>query len=197
MIDILPHNKSESLNVFEPLLPLAALPSLFLCVMVTRRSIEAFGLVLFFFIIVAHLNCVPVLSADMVSLPTSVSFYRNKCIVNVCNKISPHTSNSVKRMQQYHSLYRKQYSHPKIYAFTPAYTHNHQHMHSYNPLPRLSKPCVPKSTLLFSTYTPDDNSLDRTTDMKRLITQQIPVDATIYDILHTSIHLLENQSIPE
>jgi len=58
--------------------------------------------------------------------------------------------------------------------------------------------CVLKSTLLFSTYTTsDDNSLDRTTDIKGLITQQISTDATIYDLLHSSIQLLDEQSIPE
>jgi len=59
--------------------------------------------------------------------------------------------------------------------------------------------CVLKSTsLLFSTYTtPDDNSLDRTTDIKGLITQQISTDATIYELLHSSIQLLDEQSIPE
>ena len=68
-------------------------------------------------------------------------------------------------------------------------------MYSYNPLPRLSKSSVLKTTLLFSTYTSNDNSLDR--NIKELITQHIPVDATIYELLHTSIQLLDEQSIPE
>ena len=163
--------------------------------MVTQRSIEAFGLVLFSSIIVLHLNCLPLSSAaDMVSLPTS---YR-KCVVDVCNRISPHNSKS-KQIQQYHSLYRKRYSYPRSCAFILAHTCNKQHTSSHNPLPKLSKSCALKSTSLFNSYsTCDDNSLDKaTTDTKGMITQQIPTDTTVYDILHSSIQLLDEQSIPE
>ena len=163
--------------------------------MAARCSIKAFGLALFSSIIVAHLYYLPVSSADMISLPTSVSFYR-KSVVDVCNRIvSPHNSNS-KRIQQYHGFYRKRYNHPKGCTFISAHTCNKQYISSHNLLPRLSKSCVLKSTL-FSTYTPDDNSLDRTTDIKGLVTQQISADATIHDILHTSIQFLDEQSIPE